>query len=230
MRSFVIILTRWSAAPNDGALAHRLGRGRSRGAAPHSGDCAREGIHSISARWSMPWKDATRRVSTLFSRRFSTCSYRARNFPYFIFLNETNRITPPLRARDRFRKRLSSTCERGPTGSECRRINYRGPFRTSYQLNPAWTNAIRAGRKKLGDESSWSRSLIRHTSKPAIIFYNIAVSRGNRYRARRLFHIRYRSFPNVITRKLFQNDRGLRKIMKKKDGKRKSDVPAEDVA
>ncbi|EGI64746.1 hypothetical protein G5I_06936 [Acromyrmex echinatior] len=48
----VVILTRWSAVPDDDALARRPDGG-SCGAALHSGGCARNGTHSISARWSM---------------------------------------------------------------------------------------------------------------------------------------------------------------------------------
>jgi len=48
----VVILTRWSAVPNDDALARRPDGG-SCGAALHSDGCARNGTHSISARWSM---------------------------------------------------------------------------------------------------------------------------------------------------------------------------------
>lgn len=60
-----------------------------------------------------PWEEMPK--SSRYSRAGSAC------FPYFT--NETNRATPPPRAAP-ISEKESSARERGPTRSECRRINY----------------------------------------------------------------------------------------------------------
>lgn len=159
MRSFVVILTRWSAAPDDNALACRPdGRGRSRGAAPHSGDRARESTHSSSARRPMRG-DAK---SSRYSRVGSACH------PYF---NETNEPPPPPRAGPISEKESSARAGAYQSGIGMQTYKLRGPFRTSYRLNPGVGRTLRATGRKLGDEGSWSRSskMIRYQARNYIL-------------------------------------------------------------
>lgn len=106
-----LILTRWSAVPDDGALARRPGRGGSRGAAPHSGDRARESTHSISARRSMRRRRrrrcrASRSPAPILPPETDSLIARTQ-LPLFLTIRANSRTDPPeaspppLRARAR---------------------------------------------------------------------------------------------------------------------------------
>lgn len=166
VRSFIVILTCWSAMLDDTALARRPGRGGFRGAAAHSDDRAHEGIHSISAQWSMQRRCHASSLHTVLPLR---C-----NVPFLFYLVPTER-NRELLLRLQFREKESSACARALETNEIGMQTYKlhGPFRTSYQLNPADERHMsgKEARRRKFVEPLFDLAL-----KPAIIFYNTDVS------------------------------------------------------